>query len=95
MKIDVKHIAKLANLTVNSEEVKKFEPQLEAIIGYMDVLNELYTKNIETTNNITGLTNVASEDIASQSLSQEEATSGAKSVHNGSFIVDAILEDNS
>ena len=94
MKIDVKHVAKLANLTLISEEGSKFEKQLSDILTYVEKLREVDTKNTEQTAQVTGLENVKREDANTQvSLSQDEALSGTKNKHNGFFKVKAIFEE--
>ncbi len=91
MKINVKHIAKLANLPLTHEEGKKFEKQLSSILKYIEKLNEKNTKGTEITSQITGLENVTRVDETSSSLSQEEALSNSKSNHNGMFKIKKIL----
>ncbi len=93
MKIDVKKVAKLANLTIKPQDEPKFEKQLNEILGYVDKLAEVDTKGVEITSQVTGLENVTREDNSSESLSQEEALSGAKKTKNGSLEVPAILEN--
>lgn len=93
MKIDVGHVAKLANLPLKHGEKEKFGKQLSEVLSYIEKLKEVDTKNVETTSQVTGLENVTREDEISPSLSQEEALSNAKSKHNGLFKVKAILED--
>lgn len=92
MKIDISHVAKLANLPLKQEEKEKFEKQLSDILSYIEKLKEVDTKSVETTSQVTGLENVTREDKTSPSLSQEEALSNAKSQYNGLFKVKAILE---
>ena len=91
MKIDVKHIAKLANLPLKDEEISKLESQLESTIEYIEMLNEVDTKNIEPTSQVTGLKNVTRDDIATESLSQDQALSNTTDKHNGLFKVKGIL----
>jgi aspartyl-tRNA(Asn)/glutamyl-tRNA(Gln) amidotransferase subunit C len=93
VKIDVKKVAKLANLPLSTGEEKKLEAQLEETLAYIDNLNEVDTDKVETTNQVTGLENVSREDKARPSLTQEQALSNTKSTHNSLFKVDAILED--
>ena len=45
MKINVVHVAKLANLPLKKEEEKKFEKQLSEILNYFEKLKEVDTKN--------------------------------------------------
>jgi aspartyl-tRNA(Asn)/glutamyl-tRNA(Gln) amidotransferase subunit C len=94
MKINVKHIAQLANLPLTQDEEKKFEKQLNETLSYIEELNELPTENVAPTYQVTGLENITREDVAAPSLSQAEATGNAKKMHNGFFIVDAILEED-
>lgn len=93
MKLDVKHIAKLANLPIFATEEKNLEKQLEETLDYVNNLEEIDTKNSTSTSQVTGLENIADEDIAEPSLSQEDAIKNAKATHNGMFKVSAILED--
>lgn len=93
MKIDVKHIAKLANLKIKSEDEQKFEQQLNEILGYVEKLSEVDTKGVEITSQVTGFENVTREDVAKPSLPQKEALSGTLSKHNGMFKVSGILDE--
>lgn len=91
MQINVPHAAKLASLPLKKEEIEKFQKQLLAILDYVKKLNEVATKNIEPTSQVTGLENVTRDDRPSPSLSQEEIMKNAKSKHNGFFKVPAIF----
>lgn len=93
MKIDVHRVAKLANLTVTEEEVPEFEKQLGEILTYIEKLNSVDTSKIETTAQITGLSNrVRTDEEVYDNLSQEEALSGGKNTHNGLFVVDKLVD---
>lgn len=91
--VNVKHIATLASLPLQPNEEKKFKSQLETILSHIEKLSEVNTKNVVETSQVTGLENVTRDDLLAQSLSQEEATSQAKSVHNGLFEVPIIIEE--
>lgn len=93
MKIDIKHVAKLANLPLKKDEEEKFEKQLSQILTYVEKLKEVDTKNTKATSQITGLKNTTREDIPQPSLSQDEALANTKNKHNGFFKVKAILEE--
>ncbi|MDP2638215.1 MAG: Asp-tRNA(Asn)/Glu-tRNA(Gln) amidotransferase subunit GatC [Candidatus Levybacteria bacterium] len=92
MKIDVAHIAKLANLPLKPDEKEKFGKQLSETLTYVEKLNSIDTKGTEPTSQVTGLENVTREDEAKPSLTQEEALSNAKSHYNGLFKVKAVLD---
>lgn len=92
MKIDVLHIAKLANLPLREDEIKKYEAQLLEILQYIEILKKVNTDDIAETSQVTGLENVTKQDQTTPSLSQAETLSNTKSQHNGFFKVKAILE---
>ena len=94
MKFDVNHVAKLANLTLSEEEKKKFEKQLEETVEYIKGLDEVDTKDVEPTSQVTGLENVTREDEIKPSLSQEDALKNAKSTYHGFFKVKGILNND-
>lgn len=94
MKINVAHIAKLANLPLSDEEKSKFEKQLEETLTYVENLKEIETKDVEPTSQVTGLENVTREDIAAPSLTQEEALSNVKPARNASASVAGRSQHN-
>lgn len=59
----VRHIAKLARLNVSDAEVEKFTTELTSILKYIEILNEVDTKNVEATAQVTGQTSVLRSDV--------------------------------
>lgn len=88
----MKHVAKLANLVLSNEEVKKFQKQLSEILDYVAILKRVDTFGVEPTSQVTGLENVFREDKPNGCLSQKEALSGTKNQQKGMFKTKAILE---
>jgi len=69
---DVRHIAKLARLTLSDEEVEKYAKELTSILAYIDTLQEVDTEGVEPTAQVTGLTNSFREDsIAPSDITPE------------------------
>lgn len=93
MKINVKHVAKLANLPLSPLEEEKFEKQLSETLDYVNQLEEIDTKGAIPTSQVTGLRNIARDDNVSPSLSQQQALANAKSVHNGLFKAKTVLKE--
>ena len=60
--IDVKKIAKLANLTITDDEAGKYETQLTSILAMVDQLKKLGTENVKPTYQVTGQENCWRED---------------------------------
>lgn len=93
MKIDVKKVAKLANLTLSESEEIEFDQQLNGIVGYIEKLNAINTENIEPTAQVTGLVNkTRSDNFTDECLTQEDALSGSKNTHNNMFKVGQLVD---
>ncbi len=93
MKINVKHIAKLANIPLTDSEAEKLKKELEATLKHVERLNEIDTSKVTGTNEVTEAINIFREDEAKPSLSQKEALKNAKKTYNGFFVVPVILEE--
>ncbi len=93
-KDEVKHVAKLASLTLTDEEVTKLEGQLSETLEFVDKLNEVDTENVEATHSVTGLQNIMRSDESEPSLSQEQALQNSKNTENGQFKIKAIFEND-
>ena len=89
----VKKVAKLANLPLNSDEEEKYAEQLSNILGYIEQLNSVDTSNIEPIFNITSNKNVMRVDEKKESLSQDEALSNAVNRKNGLFVTKGVFEE--
>ncbi|MCR4313550.1 MAG: Asp-tRNA(Asn)/Glu-tRNA(Gln) amidotransferase subunit GatC [Candidatus Roizmanbacteria bacterium] len=92
---EILHIAKLGNLTLNEKEIEMFKKQLSSVIGYIDKLQEVNTKDVEPSSQITGLTDVLREDKVEESrtLTSEQALANTKSKEGNLFKVKAILTE--
>ncbi len=63
-KNQVKHIAKLARLDLNEEEVEEFQEELSSILDYVDQLKELDVSDVEPTSYSVDIKNVMRDDEA-------------------------------
>jgi len=61
---EVEHIAELARIELTKEEKEKFSDELSDVLGYVEQLQEVDTKNVEPISQITGLVNIVRKDIA-------------------------------
>lgn len=93
MKIDVSHVAKLANLSLSSEEAEKYSEQLSKILEYMEQLNQVDTSDVEATFSVSSLKSVMRKDETELGLTQEQALQNTKSKENGFFKIKAIFEE--
>ena len=92
---DVRYVAELANLELSEEEVKKFLPQLDSILEYMQKLNELDTSRVEPMAQViypSAANPSIRRDAARRTFGQEEALANAPESDAGSFKVPRVIE---
>ena len=92
--INIKHVAKLANLVVTPAQEKKFSEQLSRVLGFVEKVSELDTKGVESKGQVTVEENRYRDDEVKpeRMLSQKEALGQAKETHGGFFIVKAVID---
>jgi aspartyl-tRNA(Asn)/glutamyl-tRNA(Gln) amidotransferase subunit C len=76
---EVNHIAELADVGINTEELATFTHQFNAILEYFDVLDRVSGDTAVTPN----LYNVMREDVVEPSLPQEEVLRNAAAQEDG------------
>ena len=90
---EVEHVARLARLGLSEEEIERMRAQLDAILNYVEKLNELETRDVPPTSHAIPMTNVFREDAVRPCLSQEEALANAPDRAEAFFRVPRILEE--
>lgn len=71
-KSDVEYVAELARLSFDEDEKNELIGNLNAILGYVDKLNELDTENVDITVNPYYIENKYREDIIEPSMNLED-----------------------
>jgi aspartyl-tRNA(Asn)/glutamyl-tRNA(Gln) amidotransferase subunit C len=88
----VEHVAQLARLALSDEEKQRLTEQLNAILTYMEQLNEVPTADVEPTAHVLDLVNVFRDDTVRQTLSADEALANAPETVHHFFVVPRIVE---
>lgn len=83
----IKYLESLARITLTEEEEKKVGAQLQDILTYIDMLNELDTEGIEAMSHSFPITNVLREDEVKPSMTPQEITANAPESSGGAFVV--------
>ncbi len=94
MKIDkeqIKHIADLANLTINDEQLEKYTQDMSDIVNFATQLNELDTENIDVTTSILGEFNIFRKDELKESFDTEELLKNAPESQDGMFKIPKVI----
>lgn len=89
---DVRHVAKLARLKLNEEEVDSHSRDLNSILQYVETLNELETDHVKPTSGVFSTKNVWRSDDSEESSVTEAILNNAPQRKKDLFKVPRILE---
>lgn len=91
-KDEVVALAKLSRLRLTEEEIKSLQSELTEILNYVAVLDEVDTKSLAPTYQVTGLKNVMRPDeIKQYTAKPEELLKNAPATEKGQFKVKRVL----
>jgi len=88
---EVKHVAALAKLSFNDDELAKIAKELDAIVGYVEQLKELNVDDVPPTSHVLDLHNVFRDDKVEPWLTNEEALQNAPVQKKGYFSVPKVI----
>ena len=60
---EVKKLARLARITITDQEAEKFQTEIGAVLQLVEQLEDVDTKGVKPTSQVTGLVNVTREDV--------------------------------
>jgi aspartyl-tRNA(Asn)/glutamyl-tRNA(Gln) amidotransferase subunit C len=89
----VRHLAGLARIDLDEDEVARFTEQLSLIVDSVAKISNAIDADTPATSHPIPLANVFREDVVQPSLTQEQALSGAPDSGQGRFRVAAILDE--
>jgi len=90
---EVRHVAQLARLELDEEEVLAFQGELNALLGHFMDIQAIDVAHVDAQAHAVALQNVWSEDFPWEALPRELALKNAKVSRAGLFVVPAIIED--
>ena len=88
---EVTHIARLARLDLDAEEIQHFAEQLSAILEHVDTVRGLDTADVPATSHALDLRNVLRADELRPCLDRAEVLAAAPASEDGRFRVPRIL----
>ena len=89
---EVLHVARLARLKLDTDELALFQKDLNAILEYMDMLLEIDTTRIIPTVHTATVMNVMRPDSIKRSQERAEALSNAPKHKDGNIVVPKVIE---
>ncbi len=88
---EVKKVSLLGRLLLAEEELDKMTSQLGAILGYMELLSEVNTEQVEPMAHALDVANAFREDRVEPSLDRSEALASAPHRDEECYLVPAVL----
>lgn len=89
---EIAHVASLARLEFNEEELLRLMSQLTGILDYVAKLNELETHEVPPTSHVLPLEDIYRGDEPRPSLPREEILKNAPDTAAGCFRVPKVIE---
>jgi aspartyl-tRNA(Asn)/glutamyl-tRNA(Gln) amidotransferase subunit C len=92
-KEEILHLAKLAKLSLNNQEIAKYQAQLGETIEYIKNLNQLDTDKVVPSHSVVNLKNITFVDGEKnkRALSCNQALANSKKKKFPLFIVDRLI----
>ena len=91
----VQHIAHLARLEFEGDELNEIKGDMSKIIGFMDKLSELETEDVEPLIFMTDKVNVLRDDKPERTLTSEDALRNAPKKDSDYFRISKVLNKKS
>ena len=92
-KDEVLHVANLARLEMDPENIDRFADQIGQILEYVETLNKVDTEGVRPTSHAISLTNAFREDEETGHLDRDLVLKNApdKDEDDGSFLVPKVV----
>jgi aspartyl-tRNA(Asn)/glutamyl-tRNA(Gln) amidotransferase subunit C len=88
----VRHIAKLARIAMNDEEIERLAPELNNILGWVEQLGEVNTDGIEPLTAVIDQKLRLREDAVTEGNIRDEILANAPEAQHGFFAVPKVIE---
>lgn len=88
----VRRIARLARLKVSDEEVPRLEGELNAILKWIEMLNEVDVSNVEPLTSVVAVKMKMRDDIVTDGGVPAKVTANAPGADDGFFTVPKVVE---
>ena len=88
---EVKKVSLLARLEFSDEQLDTMTAQMDQILGYMDLLGEVDTDNVEPMAHAVEVSNVLRDDRVKASLDRDQALANAPNRDDECYLVPAVL----
>ncbi|MCR9254773.1 MAG: Asp-tRNA(Asn)/Glu-tRNA(Gln) amidotransferase subunit GatC [Alphaproteobacteria bacterium] len=91
-KATVAHVAKLARIKLDDAEIEKYQGDLNAILDWMEQLNEVDTDSVEPMTAVVPRATAERHDVVTDGGRQDAVTENAPDAAHGYFVVPKVVE---
>ncbi|MFL6760721.1 Asp-tRNA(Asn)/Glu-tRNA(Gln) amidotransferase subunit GatC [Sphingomonas sp.] len=88
----VRHIAKLARIAMSEEELERLVPELNAIIGWVEQLDEVNTDGVEPLTAVIEQKLRLRDDVVDDGNIRDAVLANAPAAQHGFFAVPKVIE---
>jgi len=88
----VRHIARLARIAMSDEEIARLEPELNAIIGWVEQLAEVNTDGVEPLTAVIDQKLRLRDDAVTDGDVRDDVLANAPEAQHGFFAVPKVIE---
>jgi len=88
----VKRVARLARIAVTDEEAERLRGDLNAILGFVEQLNEVDISGVEPMTSVQPMEMKKREDIVTDGYYPEKIVANAPAAVDGFFVVPKVVE---
>jgi aspartyl-tRNA(Asn)/glutamyl-tRNA(Gln) amidotransferase subunit C len=88
----VKRIGRLARIRVEENEVEKYQGEINAILGFVEQLDEVDVTGVEPMTSVTPMTLRRREDVVSDGGYPEKVVANAPLTEDNFFMVPKVIE---
>ena len=88
---EIMHIANLARLNLNEEEIDRYTKDMEEIIEFANIINSIDTENIDEAISASDQVNVFRKDEVKEFEDKEALIKNAPSMDGGMFHLPSVI----
>ncbi len=92
--VDIKHLSKLANIELDSEEEKKLQEDLDKIIKHIRRIQEVEVKTVPNTSHLSVEKLPFREDKKEKPLSVKEVLSNTQNPSKNHFTINRMINED-
>lgn len=90
--VTVKRVANLARIAVTEDDVSRMTGQLNAILGFVEQLNEVNVEGVEPMTSVTPMAMKKRQDVVSDGGKVADIVANAPTTEENFFVVPKVVE---